>query len=483
MLFCLMNAVLVSTFAVPATLNADITDPPLPRITTSDGMFVVADTGEPFIPRGFQYVRIRNNGAHYVHTPGFYQPLAVEEMFADLAEHGFNIVRTFLGLDGLFDETGISEAFLDNLEDFLRRARRHGIYVILERRYVLPVGAYGRALADWESHFTQGIVPGPNNMRYMSKAYSKAMALFWSDLVQAIKTRDPDLLSTVFAYELENESEFRVNESPIVDTSGTFYAPDGKAFDVSDEDTLQALLDHCTILWANAAVAAIQKVDPSAMVSASVFTYRASGRPDGPGKPRSATASDPRYPLRPVALAQSDLSYVDIHLYPESIDALDVHLENIEFARLQEICNKTGKPIFVGEFGALKPFFPDFTPAYEMVKNVIPRLFEQGFAGYCYWTYDCHEQPYVWNAKAEAGQIFQFLADFNHGDIAVNNSRGGVSSFWACSHERFKVHDGTAGQRHNRAILRHSKMCRSSDCTECLFNMSGNRIHRHNTLQ
>lgn len=421
MLSCLMNAILVSTFSAHATLSADITDPALPRITTTDGMFIVTETGEPFIPRGFQYVRIRNNGAHYVHTPGFYQPLAAEEMFADLAEHGFNIVRIFLGFDGLFDESGISEAFLDNLEDFLRRARRHGIYVILERRYVLPVGAYGTALANWESQFIQGIVPGPNNMRYMSKAYTKAMSLFWRDLVQAIKSRDPDLLSTVFAYELENESEFRVNESPIVDTSGTFYAPDGVAFEVSDEDTLQALLDHCTILWANAAVSAIQEVDPSAMVSTSVFTYRASGRPDGPGKPRSTTAIDPRYPLRPVALARSDLSYVDIHLYPESIDAIRAHLESIEFTRLREICNNSGKPIFVGEFGALKPIFPDFAPAYEMIECVTPRLFEQGFAGYCFWTYDCHEQPYVWNAKAKAGQIFQFLADFHHGKIVSDN--------------------------------------------------------------
>ncbi len=398
--------------AAPAP-EAEYDVEPLPRIATQDGRFVIAESGEPFIPRGFHYVRIRNNGIHYVHTPGFYQPLAIEEMFADLSEHGFNVVRTFLGFEGVFDETGISEPFLDNLEDYLRRARRHGVYVILERRYVLAVGPYGEALSGWESGITEGIVPGPNNMRYMSAAYYEAMRRFWGDLVQAIKDRDPGLLSTVLAYELENESEFRVNESPIADTEGIFYAPDGKAFDVADEDELQVLLDHCTILWANASVEAIQAVDPEALVTTSVFTYRASGRPGGPGAPRTTPWGDPRYPLRPVAMAQSDLSYVDIHLYPESVDALELHLDSIEFDRLQELCDAAGKLIFVGEYGAVKPFWPEFEPAAEMIETVTPRLFEKGFAGYCFWTYDCHEQLYVWNAKAEDRRIFEFLAEFN----------------------------------------------------------------------
>ncbi len=386
----------------------------LPRITTQNGGFVVAATGEPFIPRGFQYVRIRNNGTHYVHTPGFYQPLAIEEMFSDLADHGFNVVRTFLGFEGVFDEGGISSAFLDNLEDYLRRARKHGVYVILERRYVLPTGPYGAALSDWESSFNEGIVPGPNNMRYMSTAYFEAMRHFWGDLVRAIRDRDPGLLSTVFAYELENESELRVNEAPIVNTEGVFVAPDGRVFDVTDEDELQALLDHCTILWANASVEAIQEVDPEALVTSSVFTYRASGRPNGPGAPRSTPYGDPRYPLRPKALAQSNLSFVDIHLYPESIDALEAHLDSIEFDRVLEICDSLNKPLFVGEFGAVKPFWPEFNPAAEMIEVVLPRLFEKGFAGYCFWTYDCHEQLYVWNAKAEDKRIFQFLAEYNN---------------------------------------------------------------------
>jgi len=67
----------------------------------------------------------------------------------------------------------------------------------------------------------------------------------------------------------------------------------------------------------------------------------------------------------------------------------------------------------VGEFGAVKPFWPEFAQAYKMVKSVIPRLLEKGFAGYCYWTYDCYEQSDVWNAKAEDGRIFQYLAEFN----------------------------------------------------------------------
>lgn len=386
---------------------------PLPRITTQNGQFVVAETGELFIPRGFQYVRIRNNGIHYVHTPGFYQPLAIEEMFADIAKHGFNVVRTFLGFEGVFDEGGIFSAFLDNLEDYMRRARKHGVYVILERRYVLPTGPYGAALSDWESSFTEGIVPGPNNMRYMSMAYYEAMRRFWGDLVRAIRDRDPGLLSTVFAYELENESELRVNEAPIVNTEGVFVAPDGRVFDVADEDELQALLDHCTILWANASVQAIQEVDPEALVTTSVFTYRASGRPEGPGAPRSTPYGDPRYPLRPIALAQSNLSFVDIHFYPESIDALGAHLDSIEFEQVIEICNTLGKPLFVGEFGAVKPFWPEFKPAAEMIETVLPRLFETGFTGYCFWTYDCHEQMDVWNAKAEDKRIFQFLAGYN----------------------------------------------------------------------
>jgi DUF1680 family protein len=75
----------------------------LPRITSHDGKFVEKQTGKEFCPRGFQYIRIDAEGTHYVHTPDRYDPNAAEAMLADIEEHGFNIVRIFLGFPGVFD--------------------------------------------------------------------------------------------------------------------------------------------------------------------------------------------------------------------------------------------------------------------------------------------------------------------------------------------------------------------------------------------
>ncbi len=81
MLRCLVNAMLISPCAAASTLHTDSGNSPLPRITTRDGLSVNADSCEPFVPCGFQYVRIPNNGIHYVHTSEF------EAVLVDLSQY------------------------------------------------------------------------------------------------------------------------------------------------------------------------------------------------------------------------------------------------------------------------------------------------------------------------------------------------------------------------------------------------------------
>jgi hypothetical protein len=394
--------------SIDAGPRSDARQPVMPRIGVRDGQFVEASSGKPFYPRGFNYIRLRR-GWHGTFAPQSYDAARAEAMLADLAERGFNTVRVFIdhrspnGVVSSADAEELSPQYMANFLDFLRRARRHKIYVVPSLIH-LPINRRYGEIAGGAPEKMSSV-----NRYYLDQGRIDAKARYAADFVTAIKQHDRDLLPSVFAYELDNETHFLATRPPFSLTEGTLTPADGKTYDLSSQDDLQRMADEHVVRWANACTEAIRAVDPEAMVSTNVFTFRAVGR-SGPGRLRSDRSRDGRFPARPLALARSKLSYLDVHFYSAGDhEMFRRDLESIEFEAFRAACRKAGKPMIMGEFGSFKSAQKTVAEAATAVAELLEKVRQRGFVGLLYWTYDTDEQPQIWNAKSGRGEILDVL--------------------------------------------------------------------------
>jgi len=380
----------------------------MPRVGVREGHFVEVASGRVVVPRGFNYIRLEH-AWHRTFKPGAYDSERAEQMLQDLSSRGFNVVRVFIdpwfegGIMQSADATGFSDAYVANLLDFLQRAERARVWVVLCAAH-LP----------WASRYTS--VAGPArpdasgmNRWYMDEGAIRAKAAYVADIVRAIKERNPRLLTVVWAYELENEAAFNERQLPLVRRQGAFRGPGGGVYRLDDPAAAQVLMDDAVVAWADECVSAVRAVDAEAMVTASVFTFQAVGLA-GPGRWRPTVGhGDRRVPARLMALARSRLSYLDLHLYPFNERTLDKDLASVEWKAVREVCRQRGLPVIVGEFGAFKSAYPSLLTAAEALARHVQRITQAGFAGYLCWTYDCDEQAAIWNARSGRREILAAL--------------------------------------------------------------------------
>jgi len=380
----------------------------MPRIGVRDGRFAEVSSDRPFHPGGFNYIRLRG-GWHGTFAPQSYDAGRAEAMLADLAGRGFNTVRVFIdhrapnGVVAAADAEELSPKYMANFLDFLGRARRHKVYVVPSLIH-LPMGKRYGQITDPAPEKMGGV-----NRCYLHQGDIDAKARYAADFVTAIKQHDPDLLPAVFAYELDNETHFVATRPPFSLSEGILTPADGKGYDLSSPADLQEMADSHVVRWADACLEAIRAVDPQAMVSTNVFTFRAVGR-SGPGRLRADQTRDGRFPARPLALARSKLSYLDVHFYSAGDEEMFRRdLESIEFEAFQAACRQAGKPMIMGEFGSFKSAQPTVTDAAVAVADLLEKVRRRGFVGFLYWTYDTDEQAYIWNARSQQGEILEAL--------------------------------------------------------------------------
>lgn len=381
---------------------------PMPRITTRNGQFVEAKTGKVFRPRGFNYIRVRDVGYlwHDTFNPNSYRPERVEAALSDIAANGFNTVRVFIdpmpgaGSVATKEAQELSPAYMANVCDFLARACRLRLYVIFALCYLPNTPPY------------RPDQPGPagvegGNLPLLHPGLIAAKARYMTDFAAAIAQQDRGLLSTVFAYELDNETHLMATKPPFSTRNGSVVFQ-GKTYSLTSDDELQRLADAGTQALADACVEAVRRVDPEAMISADVFTFAAVGR-TGPSRLTQDRSPDPRFPARPLALAQTNLSYLDIHLYSTDEASLERDLKSVEWEAVREACRRAGKPILMGECGVFKGAAPTAEQAADLLTKHIRRVLERGFVGFLHWTYDTDEQAELWNARMERGTLFRAL--------------------------------------------------------------------------
>jgi hypothetical protein len=381
-------------------------------VRIEQGKFVLQATGKPYVPHGFNYVRldIPGHGGHATFSPFVYDRKQVDAALTHMEANGFNAVRVFInGLRGqrgcMFkdrDATAPDPAYLDNLAEFLLLAKQHGILVIPCFEFFPMAVPYREGLNEQAKNI------GPANRAYLETTHIKAKQRYLRDVIGELRTRDPACLSAVFCWDLMNEVCYGLEHAPFSLDKGTVTPANGKTYDLATEK--EKLADDMAIYWVDQMADAIRAEIPDALINANVFTYHAVGRA-GPGDFHQDPADwKNRYPFRPTALRRSKADVIDIHLYPADEKTLLADMKSVEHAELfAGLKADPSKALIVGEFGVFDAHFPKLSDAAAWMGQLSRCLPELGAAGWIYWTYDCDEQERLWNAMSGKAEILQAL--------------------------------------------------------------------------
>lgn len=385
-----------------------------PRISIQDERFVEKTTGKPFIPLGLNYYRSvqidEKKRGHGAFSSGNYDEAFIMRMMQKLSQDGFNTVRSFLsnhsGPNGIVTDpqsAEINPAFLANVIHFLRAAQKQNLRVILTWDTWTPDSRpwADKPLTD-EARYgfvNDSKVPLLVNGFRLAPQPIRAKANAICTLIAALQKSAPELLPVVLAWELENEAHFRLDQEPFLSRSAAF-AFGGQSFDLRTDDGAQALMDAATRAWASACADPIHAADPEALVSASIFTFAAVGR-EGPGTWSKDFTKDMRTPVRPLALLESSLDFVDLHLYAGRSKTRNItqHLQHdlasVELPALVAAAKRLSKPILIGESGIgahVTRRGPDWKTIRHEASQALLREFHQAlaphpFAGLLHWHY------------------------------------------------------------------------------------------------
>lgn len=367
------------------------------RVVDGVGEFFARDTGEKFVPRGMNYIRLggqilwdgSSNFGYNMFDPGKYNAPKIDLDLNIMNMRGYNTVRVFISPDMVGTQSGgLSFAYMRNVADFLQRAKKNHIHVMftLDR---IPDGKYGEILLE-----DCCTIFALLNSNFLPPAGLKANQTFFKDFIT-------DLLSLnapteyIFSYELRNELAFDSDQAPFTMTSGLVRTANGKMYDMADPTNRDLMMKENLVYWINEMRKAIREVDPTALVSAGFSV---------PQGPNPARPGDPKISITEPAIWSSDADFVDLHAFV-GID-LTIH----QYAENFGIKDMKTKPVIMGEFGAEVALMDTAQAAALRFREWQAESCAYGFDGWLFWTWDTNEQPELFNAMMDAGIINKTLA-------------------------------------------------------------------------
>lgn len=376
------------------------------RVVNGVGEFYNRMTGEKFIPRGMNYVRLapqtKMDGSstfgHSLFDPGKYNSIRVSGDLSKMHADGYNVVRVFLSPDTMGTQTsGFSQQYMKNIVEFLKYAKTNQIYVMFTQDWI-PGGKYGAILnQDCCTTFTS------MNANYLPPAGLRANKVFFQDFAkELIQMGAPT--EYIFSYQLRNEMFYDSDQPPLSFNIGMIKTANGKTYDMSSKEEKQKMIEENNVYWLDTIRAGILEVDPTALVSVGLFA---------PHGPNTARIGDARVVVSEPAIWQSTMDFIDLHAYPGFELNLRQHVENFAVSGMQE------KPIIMGEFGGEVSRFSSIGKAADVFVKWQVESCQYGFDGWIFWTWDLDEQPDFFNALMQGGAINGVLAPVVRPDPCV----------------------------------------------------------------
>ncbi|HTZ21170.1 MAG TPA: hypothetical protein VMC06_09830 [Opitutaceae bacterium] len=362
------------------------------RTGTDGPEFSEVDSGKTFTPRGVNWVLLSGADKRAVNTsfsdPAFTDALpATMEMFRQLAELGYNVVRIRPDSDAIslhdIHARGLDARYVGNLVTFLDLALRYGIRIELTG-YWIPKNYYSVVPAHgWAA--PQAGVKGANQI-LMDSNLAAEHGAYLADLLLDIKRRSPGSLSAIFALDLWNELYFDSREKPFSALGGQFKLEQtGKVYDLGNATARQQLADDATAAWIGVVMKPIRAAAPGMLLTSSVFSPAEVHRKGYTGVYLGDSANgDPRSPLRLKVLESTMLDFLEIHPYPHRFNpSIDADFDSMEWKEL-----KRTKPVLVGEFGAYREDFPSLPEALAGMESFLHQLRLKRVNGWIFWTWN-----------------------------------------------------------------------------------------------
>jgi hypothetical protein len=360
-------------------------------------------TGAAFVPRGSNYIRLapqRNASGnlqlyHSTFNVGRYDTNRVEAALRRMATDGYNVVRVFLSeicVDACVGNpaTGFVRAsYVANVTDFLRRAKSHGIFVILTNEWLPPNTTYTSALSSVSSELYTGI-----NSLILSPQGVAAQERLWTDFIREL-LRQQAPMDAIIAYELWNEAVLASDEPPFTLAAGEVTTANLTTYDMSKASDRRRMIDDGFVFLIDRLRQTIQRVDPTALVTMGFFHDT---------EPNPARRGDNRLVRTRAVIERSTADFVDIHPYA------DDELTFPQFMQNYGIDGPTAKPIIIGEFGASKRHIGSASQTATALTSWQRQSCAYGIDGWLLWTWDTNEQPDLWNALSDGGVIERALA-------------------------------------------------------------------------
>jgi hypothetical protein len=399
-----LSLLLLSPLSAQAQVQA--TSEHVIAVRTVDGAaeFYHTATGDSFVPRGMNYIRLADqtavDGSHIRYqsawNPGRYDSERTREAFAAMHADGYNVVRVFISTccaEAIGDPAGgLTPEYLDNMVDMLRLAEEYELYVMLTTDDVPKTGGYTIAAHRECCERFAGY-----NVHYLSAAGLDANIEFWTDFVSGLIERDAPL-NAIWAYSLRNEAFFAGNQPPLNWDSGSITTANGETYDMSDPAQKRQMMDDSMIYFIDNLRAAILELDPMALVTIGFFW---------PQDPNPIRIGDWRIINTDRIINESEADFIDLHAYPS---------EGLSFVEAMENFGVTGQenvPLVMGELGARRDAYHDADAAARSLVNWQVESCAYGFDGWLVWTWDANRQADFYNALFDEGQIDAALAPAN----------------------------------------------------------------------
>ena len=375
------------------------------RVVNGEGEFFDRRTGARFVPRGNAYLRRawRDVGGGYVVSHqatfdvGAYDPGAAETALAAMEAEGYNAVKVFLDVAcvrtclGDSSTAAFSLGYLGNVVDFLRRAKRHRIVVVIAGDEP-PWGS------TWNS--AVGAPFDGFNVWFLTPHGADGFAEFWRAFAGAlVALRAP--LDAIWAYELGGE---------------TWFQPERAPFPTLPRADWEAVAGEGLIRFTTRVRAAIRSVDPTALVTMGFIA---------PTQPNAWRPGDTRLALPLTVLERTSLDFLDLHYYPGWDLPLAQYAQNFALTRSR-------KPVVLGELGAYTFAFPTPAHAAAGLQAVQRDSCAYGVDGWLLWTWDTPTPvwPRMWNGVAENGFLARELGPRQRPDACGGSILSGAARVW-----------------------------------------------------
>jgi hypothetical protein len=375
------------------------------RVVNGDGEFLDRSTGKKFVPRGYNYIRLGKTAApcvdvgtlyHSTFNVGLYDAARTERALAAMQQDGYNTVRVFLNQICIVRSNGkLSSEYLENVADFLRRAKAHGVGVIIAYDDP-PVPGYRDTFLhdpqiDW------------SNRSFLTLRGVEVEGRFWRDFIRGLADLKAPM-DAILAYSLRNEMSYFDNVPPLSLKSGTVVTGNGKSYDMAKAEEKQQMMDDNLVFWIDRTRAQILEVDPTALVTVGFFV---------PQAPHPARIGDYRVTRPYAAMTRSSADFIDLHPYPGQELTLPQYVDNFETKGL------TRKPFVMGEFGLNKNSYSTAAAAGQVLQDWQMESCQYGFDGWLLWTFDTTEDPVFWTGMDQDGTINRWLAPANRPDACA----------------------------------------------------------------